>query len=99
MRLVFAHDHIFHKHKNVLYSTGSLTKKMLERYTMVFETVQVVSRQKKLQEFNGKLTLASAANVEFTPVPNFKSLKKYLKVIDAKAIIEEEVKNSDAVIA
>lgn len=48
MKLLFAHDHIFYRHKDNYYSTGGLSKEVLERYTNVFDEVIVVSRQKKL---------------------------------------------------
>ncbi|MGY3815705.1 glycosyltransferase [Globicatella sulfidifaciens] len=99
MRLLFAHDHIFYRFDDVMYSTGGLSKEMIERYTSVFDEVQIVSRQVALKYFNEKLTVASTDNVDFTPVPNFKSLINYVKITEAKSIIEREVINSDAIIA
>lgn len=99
MRLLFAHDHIFYRFDEVLYSTGGLSKEMIQRYTGVFNEVQIVSRQAELKYFDEKLTVSSTDNVEFTPIPNFKSLRNYAKIIEAKRIIEREVINSDAIIA
>lgn len=99
MKLLFAHDHIFYKFDNVMYSTGGLSKDMIERYTGVFDKVKIISRQIELKEYNEKLTIASTENVEFTSVPNFKSLRNYTKITEAKNIIEREVINSDGIIA
>lgn len=99
MRLLFAHDHIFYKFNDVFYSTGGLSKEMIERYTSVFDKVQIVSRQAELKEYDDKLTIASTENVEFTSVPNFKSLRNFLKITEAKNIIEKEVISADAIIA
>lgn len=99
MKLLFAHDHIFYKFDDVMYSTGGLSKEMLERYTGVFDEVKIISRQVGLKEYNDKLTIASTKNVEFTSVPNFKSLRNYTKITEAKNIIEREVMNSDVIIA
>jgi glycosyltransferase involved in cell wall biosynthesis len=99
MKLLFAHDHIFYKFDNVIYSTGGLSKRMIERYTGIFDKVKIISRQVELKEYNEKLTIASAENVEFASVPNFKSLRNYTKITEAKNIIEREVINSDAIIA
>src|SRR5699024_11548108 len=79
MKLVFAHDHIFYKYHNQYYSTGGLSREMLERYTNVFEKVVVISRQKELKEFDKSLTLASTPGVEFVEVPNFKKPSKILE--------------------
>ncbi|SYZ77871.1 glycosyltransferase family 4 protein [Trichococcus shcherbakoviae] len=99
MDLLFAHDHIFYKFENLMYSTGGLSKEMIERYTDFFESVQIVSRQKELKEYNYKLTAASTDNVNFTFVPNFKSLGGYFKIKEAEKIIEREVINADVIIA
>ncbi|WLR41572.1 glycosyltransferase [Bacillus carboniphilus] len=99
MRLVFAHDHIFHKFNNQYYSTGGLSKEMLERYTAVFDEVIVISRQKHIKTYNDKLTLASTKNVKFVEIPNFKSIDNSPKIFKAKKIIYDEVLSSDSLIA
>ena len=99
MKLVFAHDHVFYKYNNKFYSTGGLSKQMLERYTNVFEEVIVLSRQKEIVEYSDKLTLASTERVRFVEVPNFKSLSGIFKINKSKKIIFAEVKNCDKVIA
>lgn len=99
MRLVFAHDHIFYEFNNQYYSTGGLSKEMLERYTKVFDEVVVISRQKKMKYRDEKLTLASTENVSFVKIPNFKSFKNSYKIFESKKIIEKEIDNSDFLIA
>src|SRR5699024_10051947 len=99
MKLVFDHDNIFYKYNNQFYSTGGLYKKMLERYTSVFEKVIVISRQKRIKQIDSGLTLASTPRVEFIEVPDFKKISKILKRIKAKKIIKNAVKDSDAIIS
>lgn len=99
MRLIFAHDHIFFNYKGILYSNGGLKKEMIERYTSVFEEVTILSRQQKISELNNKLSLASCQNVSFVEIPNFKNLKTYYKILDAKKTISKEIKKCDFVIA
>ncbi|WP_312458504.1 hypothetical protein, partial [Proteiniclasticum sp.] len=65
MRLLFAHDHVFYKYNDHYYSTGGLSKEMLERYSGVFEEVGVVSRQKEIDLIDKNLTLASTERVSF----------------------------------
>jgi glycosyltransferase involved in cell wall biosynthesis len=99
MKLVFAHDHIFYKYKDQYYSTGGLSKKMLERYTYHFDEVVVVSRQKEVDLLDDKLTLASTDNVTFVKVPNFKTIKGYYLKLKASEIIKNEILKSDYLIA
>ena len=99
MKLLFAHDHIFYKYNHQYYSTGGLSKEMLERYTDVFEEVIIISRQKKLNEYSGKLTLASSERVKFVKVPNFKLITSIHKFFGAKEIISKEVASCDLLIA
>lgn len=99
MKLVFAHDHTFYKCDGVYYSSGGLSKEMLERYTKVFEEVVILSRQKEIKKLNDKLTIASTERVKFVSVPNFKTLKTYYKKRDAQAIIDVEIGKGDALIA
>ncbi|MCP1126095.1 glycosyltransferase family 4 protein [Bacillus sp. 3103sda1] len=99
MKLLFAHDHIFYKYKDNFYSTGGLSKEVLERYTEVFEEVTVISRHKEIDILDDKLTLASTERVKFVEIPNFKSIKSYSKFFEAKKIIEKEIESCDSLIA
>jgi len=99
MRLVFAHDHIFYKCNEQFFSTGGLSKEMIERYSNVFEEVVIVSRQKEIEKVSDKLTIASTGRVTFVNVPDFKSIKGYYKILEAKKIVNEVIRNSDVVIA
>lgn len=99
MKLLFAHDHVFYKYNNIMYSTGGLSKTMLERYTKVFENVTIISRQKELSKHEDKLTVASTENTKFVSVPNFKSIKEYHNIISVKKVVEKQVLSTDFVIA
>ncbi len=99
MKLLFAHDHTFYKYKDNFYSTGGLSKAVLERYTKIFDEVIVVSRHKRIYDFDDKLTLASTERVRFVEIPNFKSIKNQFRIIKAKKIISQEIKECDSLIA
>lgn len=99
MKLVFAHDHVFLKYNNKHYSSGGLSKEMLERYTKVFDEVVVISRQKKIQNYDHKLTLATTDRVKFIEIPDFKSIKSYNEIVKAKKIIENQLKTNDYLIS
>ena len=71
---------------------------MLERYTSVFDEVVVLSRQKHIKTYSDNLTVASSERVKFIDIPNFKSIKSINSIFKAKKIIQEEVKNCDALI-
>ena len=99
MKLLFAHDHVFYQYNHKYYSSGGLSKEMLERYTNVFDEVIVLSRQKKLSDSNDKLTLASTDGINFVKVPNFKSIRSIHKIIESREIINKEVAGCDLLIA
>jgi len=99
MKLLYAHDHKFYKYKDDYYSNGNFSKKVLLRYTNVFEEVKFISRQIIVKDKPKKMTLATTENVEFIKIPDFSSLKSYYKKKEAKKIIQNEVMNSDCVIA
>lgn len=99
MKMVFAHDHIFYKYNEQYYSSGGLSKEMLERYSNIFEEVVVLSRQREISSLDNKLTLASTDRVTFVKVPDFKSIKKYYLKKRASEIVKNQVINSDCLIA
>jgi len=99
VKLVFAHDHFFYKINDQYYSNGSFSKEVLERYTNVFDEVVVVSRQKEITQYDDKLTLASTKNIRFVKIPNFKTIKSILRIVEAKKLIDQEIKNCDCLIA
>lgn len=99
MKVLFAHDHVFYKYKDSMYSTGGLSNTILKRYTTVFDEVTVISRQKVLSSNIQNLTLASTKNVHFVKVPDFKKIRGMCKIFEAKRIIRNEVENCDALIA
>ena len=99
MKVVFAHDHIFYKYKDEYYSRGGLSGEVLQRYVNIFKDVTVISRQKEIDILTNKLTCASIKGVRFVGIPNFKSIKTFYKIIETNKIIENEVRQSDCLIA
>ncbi|EEV38224.1 hypothetical protein ECBG_00493 [Enterococcus casseliflavus EC20] len=99
MNVIFSHDHKFLKFKDIYYSTGGLSSDMLKRYTKSFSHVTILSRQKNLDEKRENLTLASVENVTFVKIPDFKNIRSFYKIEQAKSIIKYNVMKSDAVIA
>lgn len=99
MKVVFAHDHIFYKYKDQYYSNGSLSGEKLTTYTNNFDKVTILSRQKKIDEMNDKLSLSSIPRVNLIDVPNFKSIRTYYKIIQARKILQNEIGEADYVIA
>lgn len=101
MKVLFSHDHMFFKYNETVYSNGGLSYNVLERYINVFKNITVISRQHictNQAQIKG-LSLASGFGVNFVTVPNFKSLKNFMLYHKASLIIENEVKNSDLIIA
>lgn len=99
MKLIFAHDHMFYRYQDKIYSNGGLGKNVLKRYVNTFGNVRLLTRQKVIQDLDGKLTEASGASISFVDVPNFKSINNYKNIFRAKKIIEEEIKNTEYLIA
>lgn len=101
MKVIFSHDHMFFKHNKTYYTNGGLSYSVLERYVEAFSNITVLSRQKEcfdIEEVQG-LTLASGKGVDFVAVPNFKKLKSFHLYTQAISVVENEVKNSDLIIA
>ncbi|NLZ34791.1 MAG: glycosyltransferase [Clostridiales bacterium] len=99
MKLLYAHDNKFYKFKDDYYSNGSFSKEVLLRYTNAFEKVKFVSRQVAIKDKPEKMTIVNTENVEFIKIPDFHSLRNYYKKKEAKKIIQNEIINSDCVIA
>lgn len=99
MTVVFAHDHILYKYEDKFYSNGGLSSEVLQRYVNIYKDITVISRQKKIDVLTNKLTLASINKVRFVGIPNFKSIKTFYKIIEAKKIVENEIRQSDCLIA
>lgn len=99
MKLIFAHDHMFYRYQDKIYSNGGLGKNVLKRYVNAFGNVRLLTRQKVIQDLDGKLTEASGDSISFVDVPNFKSINNYKNIFRAKKIIEEEIKNTDYLVA
>jgi glycosyltransferase involved in cell wall biosynthesis len=99
MKAVFAHDHIFYKYLEQYYSHGELSQEMLLRYTSNFGKVMILTRQKKIEKLNDRMSISSIPRTEFIEIPNFKSLKRCYKINEARRILEKEVEMADCVIA
>lgn len=99
MKLLFAHDHKFHRFKHEFYSNGSFSKEVLRRYINIFKQVRFVSRQVSVNDKPENMSLASMTGISFVNVADFLSLRTYYKKKSAKRVIENEVKNADCIIA
>jgi glycosyltransferase involved in cell wall biosynthesis len=99
VKLVFAHDHIFHVYNGECYSNGGLSFQALSRYLNTFGELKVLSRQNRINNHFGNLTRASGEGIEFVNIPNFKSALRYSNIFKAKRIIEEKVIDSDFLIS
>lgn len=99
MKTIFAHDHIFYNNKGKFYSTGGLSNSVLNRYVKEFGELNVLSRHKSEDIDEKKYVVSSGQNIEFTEIPNFKSIKSFLTRRKAKRIVENEVLKADMVVA
>lgn len=102
MKIVFAHDHIFFKDNDNIYSRGGLKSSAWERYLKVFNEVHVVARMKNINkdENNLKLTKSNRDGVYFHEISSISGAKNLIANYK-KAYLELEsvIKESDGVIA
>ena len=99
MKVLFAHDHIFYKYKDLYYSNGGLSNVVLKRYTDLFEELSIISRQREINCIDSKLTLASSDRINFIKINDLNRVNSLNKIKDSKKIIYEQVLNTDFVIA
>ena len=98
MKATFFHDERFFYNEKDVYSV-SFGYEVWQRYLKVFDYLVVVARYRETRDFDtSRLKKSSGANVSFTKVPNFKSMRTLYKYFEARKIIEEEVKKADAII-
>lgn len=99
MKLLYAHDHILQIYNNEVYSNGSFSTEIFERYAEVFPEITFLSRQAKLNIKPDKLTVASHNKVKFVKVPNPRTLSNINKIIDIKNLVKKSVADHDYIIA
>lgn len=91
--MIFNTDYRFLRNKNKYYSNGIFINDNLNRYTSVFDKVQVISRIQEVDSVE-KLDEINNDRVEFLGI---KELKEIFNK-DARKKIEEEIKNTDCLI-
>lgn len=103
MRLVFAHDHYFHRAiDGAILSRGKFPYAVWQRYLDVFSTVHVLGRRSpaNVDGDAGNLNRSSGANVTFTLVPSISGpIKALCNRTQAAHMVRSEVEKADAVVA
>ncbi len=102
MKVVFAHDHIFYKDNNNIYSRGGLKSSAWERYLRVFDEVHVVARMRVINEGinNLKLTKSNRERVYFHDIDSISGVKNLIiNYNNAYSKLEMIIKEADGVIA
>src|SRR5690606_19486792 len=103
MRLVFAHDHYFHRAiDGAILSRGKFPYAVWQRYVDVFSTVHVLGRRSpaNVDGDAGNLNRSSSANVTCTHVPSISGPTKALcNRTQAAHMARREVGKADAVVA
>lgn len=96
--VTFFHDHVFIKHKDKYYTSGSLTKEVMVRYTEPFGRMRLVTRQREVTDIYTDLQPSNVLGTEFIEVPNYKSISSMGNYFKARKIIKEEVKNAEFIV-
>lgn len=94
MKLVFAHDHKLRKIGNNYYTTGGLSDKITGRYLKYFDELTIFCRVIKKQSYDTNLFKIKNPNIKIKAI-------SYSSLFFSKRknkMMEEEVKNSDALI-
>lgn len=99
MKLLFAHNHRFHIYKENYYSNGSFSSEALLRYTNAFKEVTFVSRQVSVDSEPKNMSLVTTNGINYIKIPDFESIRKYYKKIEAHKIIKREIQEMDFIIA
>ncbi len=98
MNIIFAHDEKLQKNGDKYYSTGSLGSSIYSRYLKYYDNVTLLLRSENIIDNKKNLTLIDSNHVNIVEIDDFKkiSIKNRLKI---NRIIQEEIKESDKVIA
>lgn len=94
MKLVFAHDHKLRRINGKYYTLGGLRDSITDRYMEFFDELTIFCRAIEKQPFDTKLFELKNPSITVKPVSNG-SLVISKK---AKKIMENEIKNADALI-
>lgn len=100
MRILFAHDHIFKMdEKGQLYSGGSFSEKVFQRYLKICDELVIVGRMEYINSSDSnKYNLISADEIKFIGVDNIKTIKGVIKKGKVQSQINNIVRECDAVI-
>lgn len=94
MKLVFAHDHKLRKIDGKYYTTGGLSDEITGRYMEFFDSLTIFCRAINKQKYDTQLFELKNPKVTIKPVSN----GSLILSSQAKCMMEEEIKNSDALI-
>ncbi|MGH2101407.1 glycosyltransferase family 4 protein [Aerococcus urinaeequi] len=98
-KTLFISDHIFINYQGKHYTTGSLSKEILNRYTDIFGDIVVISRQKLDNKIDKTKVSSDDSKISFVEVPDYKNPIKVRNYFIAKKILEDEIRDADYIIA
>ena len=101
MRLLFAHDHRFHRGPNgELYTLGSFPTSVWDRYLSHFDEVHVLARDGGALPAGSQLARADRDRVRFEFLPSLSSLRQLVfRSPEVDARVRAAIEASDAVVA
>lgn len=94
MKLVFAHDHKLRKINDKYYTVGGLRDSITDRYMEFFDELTIFCRAIDKQPFDTQLFEIKNPNITVKPVSNGSLILSK----NSKKIMENEIKNADALI-
>jgi glycosyltransferase involved in cell wall biosynthesis len=98
MKLLFCHDHFFHKFNDDHYSPGKLDYKKLAQYLTYFSEVNVVGREKVIHSLDSQLYKSNGDNIQINSVSNLSSLNGLLERKKTIECLTNIISQSDALI-
>ena len=101
MRLLFAHDHRFHRGPSgEMYTTGCLPASTWSRYLEHFDEVHVIARDEGLASDVARLGRADFPSVSFEFLPSLSSLRGLLfRSREMEKQMRSAIQSADAVVA
>jgi glycosyltransferase involved in cell wall biosynthesis len=97
MKTIFFHDHIITRKEGILYSTGGLNKKVINRYIKIFNNFSLGTRSNSDRDIDKLSVIGSSEIIKFVPIPNLATLniRNYRTAI---RIIQEEIIKNNVII-
>ena len=86
--MLFVTDHIFHRHKNKIYS-NKFSLETLNRYINVFDEITIIARVKDVSNIGG-VVLCSDVNIKFEFMNSISNLKSFF---GERNIVKNQIKN------